>query len=91
VHRRILILGGGFGGVYAALIGCVGPAVVGADQILPLDPSQGERCAAVDAQVFERDDPILDPEDDDLLVKQAHSERLFAKLAAGCHRMPVVS
>src|SRR5262249_26040537 len=69
----------------------VGPAVVGADQIPVLDPSQGERCPAVDAQIFEGDDPILYPEDDDLLVEQARSERLVTELTAGRHRMPVVS
>src|SRR5262245_21935893 len=69
----------------------VGPAVVGADQIPVFDPSQGERCPAVDAQIFEGDDPMLYPEDDNLLVEQARSERLVTELTAGRHRMPVVS
>src|SRR5262245_64983286 len=75
----------------ARTIGGIGPAVVGADEVLALDPSQGEWRPAVDAQVLERDDPILDPEDDDLLVEQARPERLLAQFAAGRHRMPIVS
>src|SRR5262249_25573300 len=96
VRRRASPARNSLGGIQrwdanAGAIGRVGPAMVGADQVAGLDPSQGEWCAAVYAQILERDDPILDPEDDDRLVEHARSHRLLAELAAGRHRMPVLS
>ena len=67
----------------------VAPAVVGTDDLVALDPTEGERSAAVDAQVAERMRLArgVAPEDDPL-AEQAYAYRLVAHVAREGHRVP---
>ena len=67
----------------------VRPAVIGADEVVVFHPAQGERRAAMDAQVPVCADLAGESDDHDRLVEQPSCDRAIAELVGPEHWMPV--
>ena len=73
----------------APAVGIVRPAVVGADDALPLYPSQRDRCSPVNAQVVKRRYAVSQPTDGQALIQKTDGKRPLAHLFAEGDRQPV--
>ena len=83
------VLRGNRGDSGAFAFGVIRPAVVGADKMLALHPSQGKGRAAVDAKVAERANLPVDPTHDDAFIQELDGQRLLRRLLGPADRMLV--
>ena len=66
------------------------PAVIGADEGLPLHPAEGERSPPVDAEALIGPHLTGNPADDDLLVQQLDGQGLVRRLFRPADRAPIL-
>lgn len=69
-------------------VGPVGPAVVGAADLVAFDPAPGQRGATVDAEVGEAADRTAEPGQHELLIEQEDLSGLVGQFGAVQHRVP---